>query len=89
MAPISTKSHDDILQIFNELAAEDIKEKALGWKLSLDMVEKDGVKCQVYQRPIKGRGIKMCKNITVMRGLTIGAWLEFSTNFLKYMGDDP
>jgi len=89
MAQMSLAGHEDILKLFEDLNSEDISDPKNGWKLSLDMVEKDGVKCQVYQRPIPGRGIKMCKNETIMRNITIEAWYEFSTNFMKYMGDDP
>jgi hypothetical protein len=31
----------------------------------------------------------MCKNVSVFRGISIEAWLEYSLNFLAYMGDDP
>ena len=89
MAEFTDIGDEEIVKLFNDLNAEDLNDAALQWKLSLEMVEKDGVKCKVYQRPIPGRGIKMCKNDTVMRGITIGAWLEFSKNFLKYMKDDP
>ena len=89
MAQYTDAGQDEIVKLFNDLNAEDLKDAAKQWKMSLEMVEKDGVKCNVHQRPIPGRGIKMCRNDTVMRGITIGAWFEFSKNFLKYMKDDP
>ena len=52
------------------------------------MVEKDGIACTVYSRKIPGRRVNMCKNVSVFRGVTIKAWLEFSLNFMKYMDDD-
>lgn len=89
MAEFDDIGDEEVVKLFNDLNSEDLADASHQWKLSLEMVEKDGVKCKVYQRPIPGRGIKMCRNDTVMRGITIGAWLEFSKNFLKYMKDDP
>ena len=41
------------------------------------------------QRPIPGRNINMCKNVTIFRKISIEAWVEFATNFLAYNADDP
>jgi len=81
--------HDAIKKIFYDLEAEDVADSATKWKKTLDMPEKDGLKCTVYARPIPGRRVNMCKNVTIFRGISIKAWLEFSLNFLKYMEDDP
>lgn len=89
MAQYVDANQEEIVKLFNDLHAEDLKDPKHGWKLSLEMQEKDGIHCNVYQRPIPGRGIKMCRNDTIMRGITIGAWFEFSKNFLSYNKDDP
>ena len=81
--------HEALKKIFYDLAAEDVADASFKWKKTLDMEEKDGIKCTVYTRPIQGRRVNMCKNVSVFRGVSIKAWLEFSLNFLKYMGDDP
>ena len=68
---------------------ESVLDKKFGWYCTLDIPEKDGVKCKIYQRPIPGRSIKMCRNDTVQRGVSIDAWKEFSLNFMKYSMNDP
>ena len=55
----------------------------------MEIKEEDGIGCLVHQGPVPGRSVNMFKNVTVFRKVTIGAWLEFSTNFLKYMENDP
>ena len=85
---MATADHDALKKIFYDLEAEDLADSALKWKKTLDMDEVDGIKCTVYSRPIKGRRVNMCKNVSVFRGIKIKTWLEFSLNFQKYMDDD-
>jgi len=76
-------------KVFADLDAEDVNDKALKWKKTLDMPEKDGMMSTVYSRPIPGRRVNMVKNVSVFRGISLAAWHEFSINFLKYNMDDP
>jgi hypothetical protein len=85
---MANADHESLKKIFYDLAAEDVADAALKWKKTLDMEEKDGIKCTVYARPIPGRRVNMCKNVSIFRGISIKTWLEFSLNFLKYMDDD-
>jgi hypothetical protein len=85
---MATADHDALKKIFNDLESENVADSAFKWKKTLDMEEIDGIKCTVYARPIPGRRVNMCKNVSVFRGIKIATWLEFSLNFLKYMDDD-
>ena len=78
-----------IKKIYLDLAAEDIDDKSLKWTKTLTMPEKDGVGCTMYTRPIKGRRVNMCKNVSVFRGVTLRTWFELASNFIDYMQDDP
>ena len=85
---MATADHEALKKIFYDLESENVADSALKWKKTLDMEEKDGIQCVVYTRPIPGRRVNMCKNVSVFRGIKIETWLEFSLNFLKYMDDD-
>lgn len=65
------QGHEEIMKLFTDLDAEDINDKALKWKKTLEMPEKDGISCIIHQRPITGRSINMCKNVTVFRGISL------------------
>jgi len=69
------KDKEHLLKIFDDLNAEDTTDKKNGWKKTLEIKEKDGLKCLVQQRPIPGRNVNLFKNETMFRGITIGAWL--------------
>jgi hypothetical protein len=77
-----------IKKIFYDLAAEDVDDKALKWTKSLTMAEVDGCGCTIYTRPIVGRRVNMCKNVSVFRGVSLRAWFELAVNFIDYMQDD-
>ena len=83
------KDKEHLLKIFEDLNKEDTADPKNKWKKTLEIKEKDGLGCLVMQRPVEGRNVNLFKNSTVFRKVTIGAWLEFSTNFNEYMKDDP
>jgi len=78
-----------VKKIYYDLAAESMDDKALKWKKTLTMAEKDGVGCTIYTRPIPGRRVNMVKNESVFRGVSLRAWFELAVNFIDYMQDDP
>lgn len=78
-----------VKKIYYDLAAEDMNDKALGWKQTLVMPEADGVACTIYTRPIPGRRVNMVKNESIFRGVSLRAWFELAVNFIDYMKDDP
>ena len=80
---------EGIKKIFFDLEKEDVNDKSFGWKTTLKMPEKDGMSCNVYTRPIPGRRVNMCKNVTTYKGITLEAWFEYSVNFMTYLMDDP
>jgi hypothetical protein len=51
--------------MYEQMDKESVLDKKFGWYCTLDIPEKEGVKCKIYQRPIPGRSIKMCRNDTV------------------------
>ena len=83
------KDKEHLLKIFSDLNNEDTSDPKNKWKKTLEIKEKDGLACLVQQRPVPGRNVNMFKNATIFRGISIGAWLEFSINFMEYMKDDP
>ena len=91
MQELVGKTHDELFKLFQELNSEDTADPKVKWKKTLQIIEKpgEGIGCEIMQRPIPGRNVNMCKNVSVFRGISIEAWLEYSLNFLAYMGDDP
>jgi len=83
--PLAGTDADSIKKIFYDLAAENVDDKALKWKKTLTMPEADGIGCTIYTRPIAGRRVNMCKNVSVFRGVTLRAWFELAVNFIDYM----
>jgi hypothetical protein len=53
------------------------------------MAETDGCGCTMYTRPIPGKRVNMCKNISFFKGVSLRAWFELAANFISYMADDP
>ncbi len=58
-------SHQELIEMYEQMDKESVLDKKFGWYCTLDIPEKEGVKCKIYQRPIPGRSIKMCRNDTV------------------------
>lgn len=41
-------SHQDLIELFESMDKESLDDKKYGWYCTLDIPEKDGVKCKIY-----------------------------------------
>lgn len=89
LVEINGADAEAVKKIYYDLAAEDVNDKNLKWKKTLEMPEADGMGSIMYTRPIVGRRVNMCKNVSIFRGVTLRAWFELAVNFIDYMQDDP
>ena len=55
-APNSVNPYADISTQLDNFMKEDVSDKSKGWKLTVEMKEKNGVSFKMHQRPMAGGG---------------------------------
>ena len=72
---------------FFKMLAENVEDKKLGWKRSVNQKEKKGYSVIIYQRKVEGSKINLVRSDTKLKGVTLAQFRTFMDDVEKFKND--